>query len=412
MIQRISHHSSIIFLTFVFIVAMTSCSTVEVGIEKTNTPNVQLTEFISNLSTQNAILATQIAIPTLPATATATNSIPLLTSPTLPPPMFSNLRFSPDPETMLARRFYVEGTPRIFSIWDYSGMQEGMIVRREWKRNDENWVTREEPWDYAKYGGDGTVQDIFVFDDEVGLEAGKYSLTLYIDGVSQDPTITSEMNESNTFWIFDSDITAPLASPDKSHTAFVRFGGNLFIEDPNGENREIAKVQEITDLAWFPDGRYLLYVERDRTKQLEPTTDKGVTHRIFNINIDTLEQNIIGTIGENFHSPLISPNGIYIAVLSGAQFRDGCTGSPNLAIIELDLEHRRQAIHQLNSFSGLEFPNDNTGTIILATADNSIVWQNDTHLLVNLTWLCKPPNSNPDGHYILNMSTKTAERGD
>jgi hypothetical protein len=395
-----------------FIFALTSCSTFEIGLEKTITPNIQLTEFTNTLATQNTILATRITLPT----PTINGAIsPLRTpkpSPQLPPPTFTNLRFAPEPDDSMARNFYAEGAPRIFALWDYSGMQEGMLVRRVWKRNNEEWIAREEPWAYNRYGGEGTVRDIYVFENEIGLEAGEYTLTLSINGIVQELSTNSEAIDPTTFWVLETDITAPVASPDKSHTAFVRFGGNLLLEKPNGEIREIAQTQEIAAIAWFPDGANLLYVERDRSKQLEPFNNIGVTHKIFIVNIDTEEQNIIGTTGENFHSPIISPTGVYISVLSGTQPQEGCFGSPGLAIIELDSEFRRQAVHVLGSFNGLEFSNNLSSTIILANENKTRVWESDTQLLVNLEWLCKPPNQNPDGEYVLDLTNKTAERND
>jgi hypothetical protein len=410
--RRHFYYLTILLMAFaLFLMVATSCNTFEIGIERTPTFNIQLTEFTGSLATQNTILATRIAIPT--ATATGSTTYPLIPtqpSPTLPPPAFSNLRFAPEPDETLVRQFYVEGTPRIFALWDYSGMQEGMSVRRVWKRNNEDWVVREEPWAYNRYGSEGTVRDIYVFEDEIGLEAGEYTLTLYINGVAQNPYPGSASTDLITFWIFEPDITAPLASPDKSHTAIVRFGGNLFIEDPNGEIREIAQVQEIAAMAWFPDGRNLLFVERNRSNQLEPSRDTGVTHRMFIIDTETKDQKIIGTAGEDFHSPIISPNGVFISVLIGSQLQEGCIGSPGLAFIELDSELHRQAVHLLSSFSGLSFPNDNASTIILASVDNPRAWESETRLLVNLDWLCPPPDTNPDGLYVLDLSNKSAER--
>jgi hypothetical protein len=406
-------HLAIFVVAFVqFLLGASSCSTVEMGVERTNTPNIQLTEFTSSLIMQNAILATRIAIPTLPTTSSITPQVPPQASPTTPPAAFTNLRFAPEPDETITRQFYGEGTPRIFALWDYTGMQEGMSVRREWKWNSEDWIIREESWAFARYGSEGTVRDIYVFEDQIGLEPGEYTLSLYIDGVAQDLGPRSESKNQPTFWVIESDIAAPVVSPDKSHSAFVRFGGNLLIEYPDGEIREMAQVQEIAAIAWFPDSTNLLYVERDRSKQLEATRDTGITHRMFIIDIDTQEQKIIGTAGENFHTPLISPTGEYVSVLFGNQRQEGCTGSPSLAILEVDSDLRRQAVHLVSSFTGVDFPNENPATIIISEENQTRVWENDTQLLANLEWLCKPTNQNPDGLYVFDLSNQTAERKD
>jgi hypothetical protein len=408
MIHRRFFQSSICIIIFVqFLIITSSCGTVEIGIEQTSTPNIQLTEFTSFLTTENANLATRIASPALVSTDSANSPVPSRASPTPLSAAFVNLSFSPVPDETHARQFYTEGTPRIFALWDYRGMQEEMLVRREWKRDNEDWIIQEEPWAYSKYGNQGTVSDIFVFDNQDGLEPGEYSLSLYIDGVAQNLEQESSSINQSSFWVFKSEINAPVASPDKSHSAIVRFGGNLFIEYPDGDVREIAQVQEVSAMEWFPDGTNLLLVERDRSKQIEPSRDTGIIHRMYIIDVETLAQNILGTAGENFHSPIISPTGEYVSVLSGDHHQDGCTGSPNLAILELDTDLRRQAVYLMSSFIGLDFPNDDQSAII-SEENQTRVWENDNQLLVYLKWLCKPSNQSPDGLYLFDLTNKTA----
>jgi hypothetical protein len=413
MLHRHSIQLTILLVAFVLIImAGSSCSTLEIGIEQTSTPNIQLTEFTSSLATQNVIMATRISEPTA-TISTGLSSQPVARpSPTQPTAAFTNLQFAPEPDETLARRFYVEGTPRVFALWDYTGMQEGMLVRREWKRNNEDWIVREEPWAFNRYGSEGTVRDIYVFEDQVGLETGEYTLSLYINNIAQELYLGTESKSLTSFWVVESDIAAPVASPDKSHTAFVRFGGNLLIEYPNGDIHEIAQGQEIAAMAWFPDGVNLLYVERDRSKQLVNAQDEGITHKMFIIDIHTQEQRIIGAAGENFHSPIISPTGEYVSFFYGNHVIDGCTGSPGLAILELDSDLRRQAVYFVNSFTGVDVPNNDPSTIILSTENQARFWENDTNLVVNLEWLCKPTGQNPDGLYRLNLTNLTAERKD
>jgi hypothetical protein len=413
MLHRHSFRFTLLLVAIILILMVgSSCSTLEIGIERTSTPNIQLTEFTISLATQNAIMATRISEPT----ATISPDLPpqpvARPSPTQPLASFTNLRFAPEPDQSLARRFYVEGTPRIFALWDYTGMQEGMLVRREWKRNNEDWIVREELWAFNRYGSEGTVRDIYVFEDQIGLETGVYTLSLYINGISQDLKEGTESKSLASFWVVESDIIAPVPSPDKSHTAFVRFGGNLLIEDPDGEIREIAQVQEIAALAWFPDGTNLLYVERDRSKQLVATQDAGINHKMFIIDIHTREQRIISAAGENFHSPIISPTGEYVSVFYGNHLIDGCTGSPGLAILELDSDLRRQAVYFVNSFTGVDVPIDDQSTIILSAENQTRFWENDNNLLANLEWLCRPTGQNPDGLYRFNLTNLTAERKD
>jgi hypothetical protein len=391
-----------------------SCSVVEVGIERTPTPNVQLTAISGTLAAENSLLATRIAQheANLSITTSQNLSAGVTPSPTSPPPSFSFIRFAPQPDDTITQNFYVSGTPRIFALWDYSGMREGMQVKRVWKLNDEEWIEREEPWPFNRYGMEGTIRDIYIFDDEIGIEAGKYSLSLYIDGVLQDLDADVGIQGEAFFYVIQSDIDAPAPSPDKSHTAFVEFGGKLMMEEPDGRIWEMADTQEIANIAWFPDNRYLLFTERDRTHQMQVDSDNGITHRIFIIDTDTGEQTILGTSGENFHHPVISPSGEFISVLSGNTVRGNCTGTPNLAFIELDPELRRQAIYTIDSFAGLEFQSSNPDSVIPNINNNEGIWESNTKFSVYLEWVCGPSGGNLDGIYIFDLDQMNAERLD
>lgn len=409
--------SPAVFLNFAFFsliwILLSACTVLDVGIERTPTPNLQLTAVSGTLAAENARMATRIAEPVPDISIHSTSisqSTGITPSPTLPPPSFSSIRFAPQPDDTLSRNFYVAGTPRVFALWDYKAMREGTVVKRIWKLNDAEWIEREEIWPFTRYGKDGTVKDIYIFDDDVGIEAGKYSLSLYIDGVLQDLDANQAGIQSEVaFYVIDSDVKVPVTSPDKSHTAFVEFGGKLMLEEPDGRVWELAEVQEIASIDWFPDNNYLLYTERDRTHQTQIGDDSGITHRIFIVDIETGEQTILGTSGENFHHPTISPGGDYIAVLSGTTNRDNCTGSPILAFIELDAELRRGAIYNLASFSGLEFINNNFASVIPNLSNEKASWESNTKFSVNLQWVCKPSGRNPDGIYVIDVSQMTAE---
>lgn len=402
-----------LFFLFPIWVFVTACTVLEVGIERTPTPNLQLTAISGTLTAGNIELATRIAAP---VSDISNSSIPssspaaITPSPTSLPPSFSSVRFSPQPDDSLTRNFYVAGTPRIFALWNYNDMLEGMVVKRVWKLNDEEWIEREEVWPFSRYGKAGTVRDIYIFDDETGIQAGKYSLTLYIDGILQDLDTKAGMQSEVVFYVLESEVKFPVTSPDKSHTAFVEFGGILMMEEPDGRVWQMTEVQEIASIDWFPDNSYLLYTERDRTNQTQVDDDTGITHRMFVMDIETGEQAVLGTSGENFHRPSISPGGEYISVLSGNTGRENCIGSPILAIIELDTELRRQAVHTLASFSGLENLNNNFASGIPDLSDWEWIWASETKFAVKLEWICKPSGRNPNGSYHFDLSQMTASQ--
>jgi hypothetical protein len=379
-------------------------STIAVGIERTPESHFRLTQTVEAVSTQNAVLAEQLAV--LEQTARPPGPTPTGT-PEPPPPSFSSLRFATQPEALQPRSYFVAGIPRIFASWDYAGMRDGMLVRRVWRHQGEIYQDREELWDASVYGTEGVMRGISIFDDESGLPPGEYSLTLYIDGIVQDILPETGLQTSARFWLFPPDLSGPVLSPDQARTAEVHEGGRLFIEEPDGLQHVVAVGQEISSLAWFPDSRRLLYAERDRSGQLSPDDDRGVTHRLWLVDVETGERSLMAASGENFHSPLVSPNGAYVAALAGPYHRSGCQISPALAVLALDLEHRRQAIYLMQDFELLDEP----WPISEAYPDREaglMHWEGEALLTVYLSWPCPPRGVNPDGPYRLDLISLTA----
>lgn len=399
---------------FIFLASI-ACVTLEAGIERTPTPNIHLTGTVKALGTANANLATQIAAPTAtPRPGAPTFSPSPSSSPvgTLEPvPVFTSLRFSTSNDVAVSDRFYPAGVNRIYAVWDYANMREGMSVQRIWTLNGAVYANRKETWDYARYGSDGTVRDVSIFDENIGIQAGEYTLDLYINGVLQDMGNDPYNQEISHFWVFPPEVRDPVASPNKTYTAFVRSAGQLVVEDPNGNTRELAVTQEISSLLWFPDERHILYEDRDRNAQIRPDQDWGISHKLWILDIVTGEQHVIGTTGEDFHSPVISPTGRFIAVLAGDTFQNNCLASPSLSIIELDSELRRQAVFTIKDFTGLPEGQPNTYGIYPIIGSAPGRWEDDDRLISGLYWICVAANNRPpDGMYLLNLTQMRAER--
>jgi hypothetical protein len=120
------------------------------------------------------------AVPTLIPTAVQS---PITTNE--PQAGFSTLYFAAVPEAA-PQQIFPAGTEEIFAVWDYKNMQAGDRIRRIWFRDEQIWLTREENWNWDKYGSTGTVQDISVYDNEgSGLEPARYHLQLYINDILQ-----------------------------------------------------------------------------------------------------------------------------------------------------------------------------------------------------------------------------------
>jgi len=358
------------------------------------------------------MLATELAKPTeIISTPTLTRPSQTPTSTNTPAvPGFSSLRFSTQADGIKTQKFFVAGTPRIYALWDYSNILPGMTVRRVWSRDGIEWIRREEPWDYEKYGANGTIRDISIFDEETGLESGKYSLSLYLFGENKNLPENQALQETNSIRIFPPDISTPISSPDKSHTAYINLGGRLTIEDPQGEMNELVVTQEISDLAWFPDNQHLIYADRDRTNQVNESSDIGITHKLWILDIVTGNRILVSSAEDNFHTPVVSPDGKMVAVLTGSSMREACQASPTLSILELDNNFRVRKTYTIDDFTGLTVDTQSGGMIVPHNPQSPGDWQRNNQLVVPLTWTCVDQQNAPDGLYLLDFTTMNARR--
>ncbi|MBI5930768.1 MAG: hypothetical protein HY862_15770 [Chloroflexi bacterium] len=96
-------------------------------------------------------------------------------------PRFSNLRFATSGNGTAATNF-PNGTKAVFAIWDYANMPNAAQVRRIWTRDGVAVADRTELWDFSKYGTSGTVRDVSLFDNVVGLTPGTYQVRLLVVG--------------------------------------------------------------------------------------------------------------------------------------------------------------------------------------------------------------------------------------
>lgn len=404
-------------LICLFCLASAACTTLQVGIERTPGPDYQLTATVSALQSGNSALKTQIAdnlesraIPTKEPVAPSTEPA---RTPVPPAPRFTMLRFSTEPDNQEPRHVYVAGITRICAIWDYANMRAGLKIRRIWYLDGQEWISRDEVWDYNKYGASGTIQDVCIFDENTGLQIGQYDLVLLINGVPQDVGEGSSFQDRATFWIVFPDVTTPVTSPDGARYAYIRVGSRLVVNYPGGIEREMVITQEISSLNWFPDSRSLLYTERDRTRQLSPNQDAGVTNKLWILDTETGERHMLSSDLENFHNPQISPDGQYIAVLAGSTKVEGCSYSPTLAIIRLDGTLKRKAVFRLSDFSGLPAiigtsTSGPAGNIFPSNPKNPGSWEDNHNFVTGLWWSCLNQETRPDGLYLLNMSTMEA----
>lgn len=339
---------------------------------------------------------TSTLIPTVP---------PLLPSPTLAPtaPQFFNAKFKLDPNTPLYQNIFPAKTKRIYAVWEYRNMRDGMMVRRDWYYNNTLWISREEPWDYSKYGPSGTMRDISVYDLDAGLLSGSYRFELYIDAQPQPifggiywPTFTISPNEFRLQAI----------SPDGSRIALVHNPTLLSVVDPNGNVQEMYEGTEIANLAWFPDSQHILFIDRDSSGQV-PGTNRGVRDDLWILDVINAgtyriyeSESTLGLVG----GFVISPDGGYAASTGGSGYGDACIVDLQIVFFRIAANFQSTEVMEQKQFEGLPSVPDST----VYPAEGG-VWRSNNEFAVPLKVAC-PPDESLAGEYVFEMSGMTATK--
>jgi Tol biopolymer transport system component len=333
-----------------------------------------------------------------------------LPTPNTAPHFGPAIYFATSPKMADSRAIFPYGTPEIFAIWPYSNMLEGLTIRREWYLNGELWLVREEPWNYAGYGAEGILTDISIYDFDQGLEPGRYQLRLYIDGQEQQLGL-GEQFSSAIFEISTAIEIPPQVSPDYSQMAIVEPPGTLILQDvETQEKRTLLTVEEISSLAWYPNGKYILYSMRDRSDEQINSSSPRPGDELWVVNLETGEnypfQDQFGQpTGKGLHHPYVSPDGFYVAVIEGSGWADACFVDSNLWVKEIGFSGDRLQ-ETFSHYPKYEIvPSVGDGEMYVK---GIIGWDSATLLIIELGWNCTTKNL--DGIYLLDMATLTAER--
>jgi photosystem II stability/assembly factor-like uncharacterized protein len=196
------------FLTILFCFFLSGCGTFNLRVE------------LAPAATATAQAPTQAL--QFPPTVQAPTIFPTATPNTLP--YFSpNIRFSEGTGKPELRSFAPK-TRQVFATWDYANMREGLTIRREWYLNGQLWLSREEPWDFAKYGANGTLTDVSIYDLDLGLPSGHYQLWLFING--QPQFAQGQASEQIAFAVQGDSASSPEPSQPVTLT-FIRMTDSL-----------------------------------------------------------------------------------------------------------------------------------------------------------------------------------------
>lgn len=369
----------IMFLFLIACFSLSACSTLEIALDQTPTPTTQPTD-VSPTST-----------PTLFPTASA------------PGPTFSNFLFyrtnlRPANCGNTYQKIFPARILQVHARWDYANMHAGLTIRREWYNDGNLWARYDEPWDFVKYGAEGSIDDVPIFDFDKGLPPGDYELRLYIN---DQPQFTPE---SKVGFVVDKDWSLEMMSPNQQLTAIISMPVKIMIREASGTKWELVKAHEISSLAWFEDSKHILYADTDRS-QVQGCAPMGIRYTLWVIDAATAQQRQFGSDNENLHAPLLSSDEKYIAALSGSGFGDACVVDLKPVFIELGDAYQETRRLRLQDFAGI--PTTSADSVVYPANDG--VWKDDTHFEIGLNWTCAPDN-NPSGTYLFDLTTQQATR--
>ncbi len=355
------------------------------------TPEVTLTPTASPPTETAAIDPTSVA--------TTTRTPSTIPTQVLSEPQFSNARFAVDVSANIFQNIFPARTRRVYAVWDYQNMSAGLMVRRDWYYNDILWITREERWDYFKYGSNGTIKDISVFDLDVGLGSGDYRLELYID--MQPQPIGGVTWPS--FTISDADSAARVTSPNGQWVADADDPKILLVRDTGRDVSQVFSGNEITNLAWLPDNQHIVFVDRDRSQQQVPT-NLGIQDDLWIVEIFSGESHLLYQNSVSFGNFSVSPEGHFIASIEGSGFGDACFVDSRLIFFELASDFRTARSIKQEQFSGISAAQD---TVVYPVEEGT--WQSETEYFVPLNGTCNFDQSLV-GTYLFDLSSLNAQK--
>jgi hypothetical protein len=332
--------------------------------------------------------------PTLIATVES-----LFPTPTKAPtePQFFNAKFTLDTNTSLYQNIFPAKTKQIYAVWEYRNMREGLIIRRDWYYNNALWISREEPWDFAKYGASGTMRDISVYELDSGLSSGLYRFELYIDSQPQPifggvywPFFTISQNEFIT----------QAFSPNGSWIALVHDPALLTVVGFNGTVQEMYSGTEITNLAWLPDSKHLIFVDRDRSQQ--NAAGMGILDDLWIINVETGQSLLLyqdnGPLLKQLLVSSVSDGTYLVAGVEGSGYADACLVDARVVIFEINQEFEASSRYVQEDFAGIP-----TGQGMSVYPSDQGEWLNNTAFRIPLDFTCTTDPS-LKGFYVFDLS--------
>lgn len=342
---------------------------------------------------------TATAEPTQQATAVSTQT-------TVGKAQFSNLVLLPNRVSLSAgwpQPYTPLVTDELYAVWNYAGMSATDQLERLWYFNGDLWLERSEAWDMSKYGANGRVVDVFVYDYEPALAPGHYRVVLKVNGVelaSAEHTIAT-----NTL--------SPEVEPNSGFTAAVQNNKTLVLRRADGTTASWSASGDIVDFAWIPGGQAIVYSEQIVVNAELPGT-LGLRHNLWLQNVISDDKWQLGNTDENLHTPVVSPDGRYLALFSGTLYGDACGLDAYLHIMELTADFQRSNLVDLSTFSGFPTVEGAQPQPYPWEPDYNAYdpkpgeWVNNDTLKTGIVWICAETEAR--GVYHLDANGRTAQK--
>ena len=322
---------------------------------------------------------------------------PAAFTPTTPNPVFYGAYVTSDLADTRAHAQFPAGSKQIFAVWNFNNMHAGLTVKREWYLNDQLWLTREEPWDFTKYGASGIMQDISIHDFDAGLSSGKYKLSVSIDNIAQP--IGKKIPEGSADGFLEFEILPVIEAVSPSGQLKVTsLLDRLVLTDGQGKQSNLVSAHEIVSAAWLDD-QHLLFVDRDRSGQVSDLP-MGIRDELLIIDINTREtlslykgDSPLGPMGGLY----VSPNGKYVAGIEGSGFGDACSLDSKVIFFEVASDHKSAKTSRQDQFAGV--PISTTGTVYPTIVGT---WTSNTQYTVYLNETCSTDRALA-GNYVFDV---------
>ena len=350
--------------------------------------------------TPEPLTPTEVVVTPSTATLAVTESLSVTPTEVLPTPQFSNARFSVDVSTNIYQDIFPARTRRVYAVWDYQNMREGLSIRRDWYYNNVLWISREEPWDFSKYGANGTISDISVYDLDVGLESGEYRLELYID---MQPQPIGEVTWP-MFTISSGGSETRVTSPNGQWIADADDPRILLIRDTGKNVRQLFTGNEVANLTWLPDSQHILFIDRDRSQQVKGI-NVGVRDDLWIVEVISGESHLLYKNTALIGKLVLSPDVHYIASIDGSGFGDACFVDKKLIFFELSGDYRSVKSIKQDQFTGIPFINND---VVVYPVEMG-VWKNEFKFDVTLAGTCNA-DQGLFGRYLLDLRSLKAEK--